>query len=351
MDTGTSALEVPSDPPLVANSGTPPPTSGVVAADVDAERLFDERVRTANQQFLARVGDALTLPVQVLIEQRDTALAELARQGALSQRELQKANADHERFVTFLMEEQLANLRHVRDQLDAAREELQRWRSLSGTETPAQRQPTALPAASETDETLAARLEALRAELEGAFTEIDETRAEAARLQEERDEAIRANDDLRVELQGEIDAARDETFEVQTKLDATLTALDDAHDEARDDAMRLTEELDELRRKLDERTEEVRRLRERLGQGSDEVIHSRPPPAGADTDLDTARREIKWLRQQLIEAKRQASKGGGVPTSRTKSAWKARALDTRSGVESAPSNDGVPSSPKVPDLG
>lgn len=345
---GSSSLVVPADPEVVAQA------------------TFQAYVQGANQDFYNRVADALNLPVQVLIEQRDGALAELARQGARAQVELQRVTSEHERFVAFLMEEQLANLRHVRDQLDTAREELQRYRTLVGSPLPGRpMQPT--PAATPSEEIPASesggnadaegKVEHLRAELEAAFAEIDETRAEAVRLQEERDEAIRHSDDVRIELQSEVDRARDETFEVQTQLDSLSRQLDDARDEARDEAMSLTEEIDELRRQLDERTEQVRRLRERLGNGAEEEVqHSRPPPAGPTTELGAARREIKWLRQQLIEAKRQVSKGGPQlprPTPRKAN----RGLEGRTGAkaeldrETSLAAERAQQAPKVPDVG
>jgi chromosome segregation ATPase len=341
----------------------------VVPSDPEAltQAAYEERIRAANLDFLGRVGDTLSLPIQVLIEQRDGALAELARQGASAQVEMQRVSAEHERFVAFLMEEQLSNLRHVRDQLDAAKEELQRYRALAAAAPVIARpaEPVSQPAepseaaagAVSTEGALVRQVESLRAELEAAFAEIDETRAEAARLQEERDDAIRQSDDVRAELQGEIDAARDDTFEVQSKLDSVIRELDDVRDEARDQAMGLTEEIDDLRRSLDERTEEVRRLRARLGNSSDEVQHSRPPPPGPATELDAARREIKWLRQQLIEAKRQASKGAVKEVPRPKGYKPTRGLDGRpsasksEGRDSSPGGDGALQPPKVPDLG
>jgi chromosome segregation ATPase len=180
----------------------------------------------------------------------------------------------------------------------------------------------AAPAKAE-GEALAAlpQIESLRRDLEAAFAEIDETRNEAARLQDERDEAIRATDEVRLELQAEVESARDETFEVQGRVDEMQRELNDARDEARDEAMRLTEEIDDLRRQLDERTEEVRRLRDRLDEFSDEIKHSQPPPPGPVSELDAARREVKWLRQQLIETKRKMSAKAG-PTDGKSSAGK-----------------------------
>ena len=109
-----------------------------------------------------------------------------------------------------------------------------------------------------------------------ANAEIDETRADALRLQEERDEAIRATDDLRLDLMSQLEGAKDDAFQLETRLDETNRLLEDTCDEKRDDTLRLTEELVELRREFDAQSEEVRRLRARLSTYLVEPV--RPPP-------------------------------------------------------------------------
>lgn len=290
--------------PAPALTSTPPASHvGITVA------TLAEHVRAANLEFLDRVNDGLSLPISVLIQQRDAALAELAAMQQRVEAELQRSAVEHETFVSYLMEEQLAAMRGLRQQLKNAQEDLTRTKALAP-------RPVALASAPEGGEdgesqglaSALAQIETLRTELEAAFAEVDEARSAAAVLQDERDAAIREADDVRLELQAEIAAARDETFEVQTRLDAALRSLDDAHDEGRDEALRLNEELDEVKRALDERNAEVLRLRRRLGEGTANAPHSLPPPSTASTELEATRREVKWLRQQLIDAKRQASK-------------------------------------------
>ncbi len=290
-----------------------PPASGERAADEQPSALtFEDRVRNANQDFLRLAQDHLNLPIQILIEQRDVALSQLSQLAEVAAEERQRLMNNHERFVGYLMEEQLANLRHVREQLDAANEELQRTKALAALPTPDPSADTEAPASTDAVETTLegaqAKIEQLRRELAAAYQEIDETRAEAIRLQDEHDEAIRTTDDVQFELRSEIDAARDEAFDIQARLDATLRQLEDAHDARRDDALRMTEELDDLKRELHERNAEVRRLRERLQQQSaDQPKYSRPPPPDTASELDGLRKEVKYLRQQLILAKRELS--------------------------------------------
>lgn len=365
---GPMGVEVPAAfalaEPLVSAQVSASVVSEPVEDPIASQQVITERIRAANLDFLHRVNDAMSLPIQVLIAQRDAALAEIAEAEKRARTEHHRAHAEHERFISYLMEEQLMNLRHVREQLDAAKEELQRARALAaprvagvalardaslsrkvdtGVRDVATPQGTVAPQAAESREArdgstfesfsdglhadavatgsgesalqqAIEQIEKLRDELQAAFREIDETRVEAARLQDERDEAIRATDDVRVELQAEIDAARDETFEVQTRLDELSRQLDDARDEARDEALRLNEVIDDTQRQLDERNEEVHRLRARLEDGADEVKHSQPPPPRPASELEAARREVKWLRQQLIVAKRQISRAGADPS-------------------------------------
>jgi chromosome segregation ATPase len=178
------------------------------------------------------------------------------------------------------------------------------------------------------------QVESLKQLLEAAQAEVEDTRADAVRLQEERDDAIRATDDLRLELVGDVETARDETFELQTQLDETHRQLEDVRDEARDEAYRASEEKSELQRELDERTDEVRRLRARLANLTTEIRPSQPPPPAALKQLEAARAENQTLRKQLIDAKRElsrASREAGM--SRTSRTRRSGALGLRVGAD------------------
>jgi uncharacterized coiled-coil DUF342 family protein len=101
-------------------------------------------------------------------------------------------------------------------------------------------------------------------------------------------------------------AAGDDVVELKWQLGEAHRKLEDAHDEAREEAYRLTEELDEARRDLDERLEELRRLRARLAE-ADEELHTRPLPSVAK-QLEIVRGEVRGLRRNLIEARREQSR-------------------------------------------
>lgn len=229
---------------------------------------LDTAIQAHNQQLIERAGGLFELPLVVLTEQRDRALRRLAhvKERALEQR--RRLVAEQDEFITSLITEHEAKLQAVRDECERLRAAL--------TATLHARRPETAEPALDTDAGAPSRLDSLEQALDAANAEIDETRADALRLQEERDEAIRANDDLRLELMNQLESARDEAFQLETRLDETERLLEDTKDEKRDETLRLTEELNELRREFTACTEEVRRLRARLS--SYVVEPSRPPP-------------------------------------------------------------------------
>src|SRR6188508_1181723 len=166
--------------------------------------VLDATIQAHNQQLIERAGGLFELPLVVLTEQRDHALRRLAsvKERALEQR--RRLVAEQDEFITSLMTEHEAKLQGLRDECERLRAAL--------TATLHARRPETAELALDTDEGVPSRLDSLEQALEAANAEIDETRADALRLQEERDEAIRANDDLRLELMNQLESARDEAF-------------------------------------------------------------------------------------------------------------------------------------------
>jgi uncharacterized membrane protein len=99
-------------------------------------------------------------------------------------------------------------------------------------------------------ELLARERRQLRSELDAANAEVDETRADAIRLQKERDDALRDADDVRLHVAPEVAAARDAEIQVQGQLDEALRMVDDGRDQASEEQWRLIEELDALHLEL-----------------------------------------------------------------------------------------------------
>lgn len=265
------------------------------------------QIRAANAELQRRAGSALELPLSVLVEQRDQALraAESARTQAWQLR--REMVEEEDRFIAFLMADHERQVAELRRELASAREGFERQRSLepvpivSVTHSSGSQPPPA------TGRTMTEhQISSLQERLQAAYVEVDDTRADAARLQEERDEAIREISDVRFECQKQVEAARDEASQLQWQLDDAERRLVDAGDQARDEAYTLSEQIDEARRELDERNAEVRSLRARLATLDEEML-SRPPPA-ATLELENARREAQLLRKSLIEAKREASR-------------------------------------------
>lgn len=257
-------------------------------------------IQAHNQQLMDRTSSLLELPLVVLTEQRDHALRYLASAEQRADAARQQLVQEQDKFISFLMGEHEAKLSELRAECERLQHDVDTARSAAAA---VQQEPSPATGAPSTSEIVA-----LRQTLEAANNEVEETRAEALRLQEERDEAIRANDDLRVELMTELETARDETFQIETRLDEVNRLLEDARDQARDEAERFNEELAEVRGQLDERNEEVRRLRARLASHVTESNFSRPPPPLVNEELERAREESRQLRQQYIDTKRQLSR-------------------------------------------
>lgn len=239
--------------------------TGELGADGGA---LDTSIQAHNRQLIERAGGLFELPLVVLTEQRDHALRRLANAKERAAEQRRRLVAEQDNFITSLMTEHEAKLESLRD-------ECERLRAALAATLLARRSEIAEPTP-DTDQHAPSRLDSLEQALAAANAEIDETRADALRLQEERDEAIRATDDLRLDLMSQLESAKDDAFQLETRLDETNRLLEDTCDEKRDDTLRLTEELVELRREFDAQSEEVRRLRARLSTYLVEPV--RPPP-------------------------------------------------------------------------
>jgi chromosome segregation ATPase len=263
---------------------------------VETENAAEQAIKAANEEFRVQTDELLALPISILVQQRDAALRALGQAREQVRKERGALVAEQDNFITFLMEEQEKKVRPLQKELEEAKAQLERQTVLS------LRADSSEPPPSE------AAVRLLEERLRTAQEEIEEARADACRLQEERDEALRSIDDARATMIAEVQAALDQAFDLQSQLDNVNRELEDARDQARDEAYRFTEELDAARRELDDRNAEVRRLRERLTQLTSEARHSRPPPRPASTDLEDARAEAQTLRKQLIDAKRDLSR-------------------------------------------
>lgn len=220
-----------------------------------AERL-EAAIQAHNHELVERAGSLFELPLVVLIEQRDQALQRLARAQEREAVQRRRWVAEQDKFIGFLMTEHEAKLQQLRADYERMQTEFEATRS-AAPDTAGITLVTELA----WDEP---KLQELQEALAAANTEIDETRADAQRLQEERDDAIRATDDMRLELTSELESARDEGFQLETRLDEAHRLLEDVRDQARDEVLRLTEEVADLRAELDTRNGEIQRLRTRL---------------------------------------------------------------------------------------
>jgi chromosome segregation ATPase len=264
-------------------------------------------IATHNQEFRIKCDSLLSVPLALLVEQRDRALFALEEARLGLENDRSTLIAEQDTFIAFLMEDHQKQLAALDQQLSQAKLALERQAILA----PAIHAPLATGGDAELRESLARAEEhiaALREQLENAYREVDESRSDGWRLQEERDEAVRTTDDLRIELLNQLDATRDEAARLQLALDEANRALEDTRDEAREEASRLIEELDSVRNECDERRAEVVRLRERLENQQSDYRASVPPPPPQSDELELARAEAKVVRKQLIDSKRELSR-------------------------------------------
>jgi hypothetical protein len=246
----------------------------------DENQDAEAEIEAANLELNQTVGSGLESRLAVLAEQRDAAIRAACEERARAERERAATLQQQDRFIALLMTEHERELAETRQKLQGARAELEMRHALSAA-----------------DASLASGLDR---------SEADPLRAELARVQAERDQAVADNNDLKFEYRKQADAAQDEVSRLNWQLDEAHRRLEDARDEARDEAHRLSELLAEMRRELDERNEEVRRLRACMTV-LDQEIQNRPPPAAA-TELEGARRELESLRHRFIDVKREQSR-------------------------------------------
>ena len=212
-------------------------------------RSASETVKREEAQALAELGTG------GLVEQRDRALRLLEQAHAGAQQRIEALVADHEREIASMIAHHQQELDALRAELDGLghgrRSRPDSTRATSGVPTP--RKPSLVPldgeGGSRTEE-LEREIRELCAELDEANAEIEGTRADAIRLQGERDDALRATDDLRLQLLSELEAARDENIRLQAQLDEALRTVEDNRDQAREEQLRLIEELDALHQEL-----------------------------------------------------------------------------------------------------
>jgi uncharacterized coiled-coil DUF342 family protein len=268
--------------------------STLEAAVAQSAERAKQAIVLANQELEAKCGSGLSTALLVLCEQRDQALraATSIEEQLAKQRELLIAEQD--RFIAFLMADHERQLADVQKKLATTKGELERRRIL----TPIVPITNAVSDAQLMQALVSAeqKISSLQQLLETSYAEIDETRKDAARLQSERDEAIRKIEETRLEL----------SRELEWKIDELTRRLDDSRDEAREEAFRMIEELNDARRQLDERGQEIWQLRSRLNE-VDAAMNTRPPPPGV-SELEAARYEVQLLRKQLIDAKREQSR-------------------------------------------
>jgi uncharacterized membrane protein len=225
-----------------------------------AKSRFNGGLRSASETVKReQVGPELAeIGTGGLIEQRDRALQLLEQAHAGARQRIETLVADHERQIASMISHHQQELDALRTELDGLRhgrrsrpDSTRRPFGASGVPTP--RVPSLVPLDGEggsRGEELERENRELCEQLDAANSEIEETRTDAIRMQVERDDALRATDDLRLQLLSELEAARDENIQVQAQLDEAMRTIEDNRDHAREEQLRLIEELDALHQEL-----------------------------------------------------------------------------------------------------
>jgi hypothetical protein len=206
------------------------------------------------------IGSGGQLATSVLIEQRDRALRLLEQSHEDAHQRIEALVAVHKGLIASMVAYHQRELDALQAQLGSAEHGGHERRRTIVPESPdrgIQRVIEGAPEAGSEPETLERQNRVLRSELGAANAEIEETRADAIRLQGERDDALGAADDVRLRILSEIGAARDEAIQVQAQLDEALRMLDDGRDHALEEQRRLIEELDVLQQELAARRQKL----------------------------------------------------------------------------------------------
>ncbi len=192
----------------------------------------DDRIRSANDMLDRETAGSLRHPIEVLFAQRNAAIERLAR----LELEYHRAKAPAPRGT-------LANLAQATSADDGACHDL----SSPSASPPA---PGAVDTAPALERGYQEELTALRAELrsteerlESALAEVEETRRDAARLQEERDEALSASDMVQLDLKTELDAVQQQVVDGRLQLDHVRRLWEDDQERTHEELETLTERL------------------------------------------------------------------------------------------------------------
>jgi len=206
----------------------------------------------SREQDSPAIGSGGQLATSVLIEQRDRALRLLEQSQEDAQQRIEALVAVHDGVIASIVAYHQRELDALQAQLDAEHGGHGRRPTIipESPDLGIRRVIEGAPEAGSDPETLERQQRELRSELAAANAEIEETRADAIRLQGERDDALAEADDVRLRILSEIGAARDEAIQVQAQLDEALRMLDDGRDQAREEQRRFVEELDALHQEL-----------------------------------------------------------------------------------------------------
>ena len=200
--------------------GTAASNDGVAATTGATDETVSEgharalaAIASLNQEFRLRTDSLMSVPLAVLVEQRDRAVLALGETELMLETQRAELQAEQDGFIASLMEDHQRDLAALEQQLAQAKLNLERQAVLA----PVIHSPLATGGDSELRTSLERAEEhiaTLRQQLENAYREVDESRSDGWRLQE-----IGGEGTLRY-----ADRVVEKCFEVEIAFDAQMLA-------------------------------------------------------------------------------------------------------------------------------
>lgn len=219
----------------------------------------EDAIRQANVDLERRGADHLTLPLAILVEQRDEAYQQLhlERVGWQTQHKTMIGNHAAE------LGERETALENLRQQLRDAERELASLREDPKTVIgvgPVSTRMATLQAQDSGEHRL-------QTSLESAWQDVQDLRSRLAQAELERDDAIREADDLRIEVYSKLATVRDEAIDLEARLVESQRNLGDKEEAWAAERSRLLADNEELRQALHAQVQANIELRRAIASG------------------------------------------------------------------------------------
>lgn len=245
-----------SEPPVPRHSGFVTPTYGAGTHGAASQNRntnghaqpqlatptnVGDAILQANAELDQSTAPHLTAALALAIGQRDRFIAQLWQEREAWQQEFARQLAA---FGAQAQERETA-MHQVVQQLQAAQREISYLREAAAHSAKTPVEEAVANLAIDTGEPTQ-----LQVALEAAWQDVQDTRARLAALEQERDNAVKEVDELRVELYGKLEAAQDEVIVAEGRLGDAQRAFDEAKEAWESEQARLRAEAEEAKQAL-----------------------------------------------------------------------------------------------------